>query len=486
MKQVTKLVCVFLSIFTLIGVGYSNITKNVYASAPAIVEYRITGEESKVSLPRISGNKIVYEDSRDGNANIYVADITDPNNVIEKQVTSEPAWQSNPDIYGNIIVWDDMRHDNQHEIYMADISDFNNIIQTRVTNNPGKQNAPDIYENNIAWEDFRNGEPDIYMADVTNKSDIIETQITTDSSAQYAVGIYGNIVVWEDRRNCGLGRNTDIYMTDISDLSHLLETRITSDSINGSYPQVSGNKVIWYDFQGSGDPFYNNDIYVADVSSLDNIKTERITDSEYSQFAAEIDGNVVVWVDQRTGAGKNNIYMADVGDMDSIVETQISSSEKGGYPAISGNKIVWSDVRDDTHSPKYIANIYLATFTYPDTTVPTFSNLPNNNSPINIDNGQFITTNPFIIKVKPTDNVGISNVKFYVDDNLICTATAVDANGVYSCAWDTSKYHSVVKVVAYDTSNNPTELLSRTTLVDPVLYIGQTPALTELPATGKE
>lgn len=109
---------------------------------------------------------------------------------------------------------------------------------------------------------------------------------------------------------------------------------------------------------------------------------------------------------------------------------------------------------------------------------PVFVNLPGSDSSINIAEGQTITVNPYIIRVKPTSDGGISRVLFYVDDILICTATAADANGVYSCSWDTSKYHSVIKVYAYDDLGNRSAVLQRVTVVDPRLY------LIELPATG--
>ncbi len=81
---------------------------------------------------------------------------------------------------------------------------------------------------------------------------------------------------------------------------------------------------------------------------------------------------------------------------------------------------------------------------------PVFSNLPSVSTTVNITEGQNITTNPYTIRVKPTSDIGISKVEFYIDDILICTVTSPDENGIYSCDWDTSLYHSDVKVIAYD------------------------------------
>jgi len=116
---------------------------------------------------------------------------------------------------------------------------------------------------------------------------------------------------------------------------------------------------------------------------------------------------------------------------------------------------------------------------------PVFSNLPDSDTNINIAEDQTITTNPFMIRVKPTDKYGIAKVEFEVDDNLICTDTEADADGVYECAWDTSKYHSAISVTAYDDSGNTT-IIERNTTVDPSLYSTSSAlsGLTELPATG--
>ncbi len=83
---------------------------------------------------------------------------------------------------------------------------------------------------------------------------------------------------------------------------------------------------------------------------------------------------------------------------------------------------------------------------------------------INITEGQTITTNPYTIFVKPTDSNGITKVEFYIDNILICTATTADSNGYYSCQWDTSKYHSDVKIIAYDALGNSTTLNRYTTV----------------------
>lgn len=96
-----------------------------------------------------------------------------------------------------------------------------------------------------------------------------------------------------------------------------------------------------------------------------------------------------------------------------------------------------------------------------DTTSPVFANLPGENVVINLAQNQDISQNPFLIRVRPDDTEngsGVSFVEFYVDDVLICTDTEANADDVYECSWDTLKYHSTVRVVAYDKAGHTSEL----------------------------
>ena len=85
-------------------------------------------------------------------------------------------------------------------------------------------------------------------------------------------------------------------------------------------------------------------------------------------------------------------------------------------------------------------------------------------SSLNLTDNQVITTNPYIITAQVKDTSLVSKVEFYVDDNLIGTSTLPDVEGNYSCAWDTSKYHSLVKIIVYG-SDGTTEEVTRNTSV---------------------
>ncbi len=101
-----------------------------------------------------------------------------------------------------------------------------------------------------------------------------------------------------------------------------------------------------------------------------------------------------------------------------------------------------------------------------DSTLPTFTNLPGLVIPINLTDGQVVSTNPYVINVKPEYDTEVDYVEFYVDGVLICTDNTADSNGIYSCNWDTSLYHSDIQVIAVDTTGNRSVALNRTVTVN--------------------
>ncbi len=103
---------------------------------------------------------------------------------------------------------------------------------------------------------------------------------------------------------------------------------------------------------------------------------------------------------------------------------------------------------------------------------------------VNISENQVIATNPFLITAKAVDDIGVRKVEFYVDDNLIGTSTLPDVEGNYQANWDTSLYHSTVRVVAYDINGNQTEKSVNATVQ--LAQATSDPIVLVLPKTGEE
>ncbi len=148
----------------------------------------------------IGGNLVVWQENWGGadDADIMMLDLGTGDTT---QVTSSLASQSNPATDGIRVVYQDVRHGN-NEIYMYDPATG---TETRITSNPAAQRNPDIWGNVIVWEDERHGNSDIYAYDITTGT---ERRITTSGTNQLQPSIHGNRIVWHDNRN----GNADVYM----------------------------------------------------------------------------------------------------------------------------------------------------------------------------------------------------------------------------------------------------------------------------------
>jgi beta propeller repeat protein len=83
------------------------------------------------------------------------------------QITTNAASQRNSDIFKDKIVWEDGRNLNG-DIYMYDLS---TSTETQITNN-GQSHYPSIYNDRIVWYDYRNGNMDVYMFTLAPTSEL--------------------------------------------------------------------------------------------------------------------------------------------------------------------------------------------------------------------------------------------------------------------------------------------------------------------------
>ncbi len=300
-------------------------------SSSAITETRIT-THGTADNPDIYGNKIVWQDNRAGNWNVYIYDLSAKTEIH----TTNKTDQINPAVYGNLVVWEDERNGG-HDIYVEDVSTKK---QTRITKS-GEAHNPAIYGNRIVWQDERNGISNIYMYDLSAKK---ETQITTSGKA-FDPKIYGDKIVWVDTRDGDYPHN-DIYMYDVSNKN---ETKIsTTEFTSGDHrsPTVYKNKVVWV---GPTNDDYFFGIYVEDISTK---KQNVIIQSTDEIGIPEIYGDNIVYSLALTSSSYPDIYMYNLSTSEI---KKISSSGTAGEPSIYGNKIVWEDWRNEG------SDIYMAT-----------------------------------------------------------------------------------------------------------------------------
>lgn len=242
----------------------------------------ITGTETAAAVtnrdkwnPSIHGSRIAWEEQMSG-SNWDIRSVV-LGGVIESICSA--AWgQYDTAISGNKIVWDDLRNGTDYNVYCYDTLTH---VETPVCTAADDQWTPDISGDIAVWQDWRNPgtAPDIYMKNLTTG---VETAVCTHSSAQWNPRISGNHIVWADFREF----NTQIYGYNLSTGQ---EIALTSDYQDCDYPRIWGNKVV---FKRGASP--NTDIYMTffEPASYESLLLSQAK-SRLDGTAVTVTGNIV-------------------------------------------------------------------------------------------------------------------------------------------------------------------------------------------------
>jgi beta propeller repeat protein len=220
---------------TAVGSGTARIVAVGSGLAPDTVSFtvrfrivHIVDNLASKQSPEIDGNRIVWSDDRNGNADIFVYDLATGQ---ETQVTSHSGRDHNARISGDRIVWQSNR-DNQgnEDIYLYDLS---TSTETRITTSAENQTQPDISGDKIVWIEVSAQGRHVFVRNLTAASDI---QLTTESAPHRGrVRMEGDDVVWEE--------DYDIVAYDLTTNAR---NQITDDPASQTLGDISGNRiVIW-------------------------------------------------------------------------------------------------------------------------------------------------------------------------------------------------------------------------------------------------
>lgn len=306
------------------------------ASLSTGMEIPITTNESTQWTPAISGDRIVWQDFRSGNGEIYLYDLSESTEI---RISTGDAGAGSPAISGDRIVWQDYRDYYTGDIYLYDLSTSSERRIT--TQSDAKRYDPAVSGDRILWREWSptTSKNSLYVYDLLQEEVILTI---TDPANPQGSAISGDLVVWEE--------NADIYMYDLSADPETQPTQITSDAAHQYNPAISGDRIVWWgDREGS-------DIYLYDLSTGTEI---RITtdDGVPVQRAPAISGDRIVWADGRNEIDENgnlDIYMYD---LSTGTETQITTNTSlQAAPDVSGDRIVWEDGRNGND------DIYMYTF----------------------------------------------------------------------------------------------------------------------------
>ena len=220
-------------------------------------EFIVAGMNYSHVEPDVSndGAVIVWESNRDisEDFDIWKYDVADQTESPVAQIAE--SHQRAPAISDAWIVWEDERNGaaDIYGINRGGGSDFSICSDASVGETPAV--SGDI----VVWVDWRNadsGNPDnadIYGYDLDSST---EFPICTNSSEQFRPAVSGRFVVWQDLRNDGGSwTNSDIYGYDLVSQS---EFSVCLAEGNQSLPEIDGRRVVWQDGRRGGG---SSDVY---------------------------------------------------------------------------------------------------------------------------------------------------------------------------------------------------------------------------------
>ncbi|HTY52649.1 MAG TPA: PKD domain-containing protein, partial [Methanomicrobiales archaeon] len=190
---------------------------------------------------------------------------------------------------------------------------------------------PDISGSRIVWQDSNDN--NLRLFDLSTG---IETELTAGSNQHTLPVIDGPLVAW-------LENPFAPYQVTLLNLT-AGTTRILSAS--GYSPDISGDRVIWQDSGGTPG--------IALFNSADGSQGMVVTGPS-DQTQPAISGDMVTWVN---GSSSEQIYgkSLSTGDETLVAQTSCSNPPCIIDTAISGNRVAWSDYRDDFDRDLYFTD----------------------------------------------------------------------------------------------------------------------------------
>jgi len=321
-----------LSLVTLLGLLSLALASSILLASPAFASGPRVIEELPICTvagdqwsPVVSGDSYVWEDTRNGDYDIYGYNVTSGK---ELRVCLAAGDQTEPEISRGVVVWQDNRNGRTNDdIYGYNLTTGRGFA---VCTQDDGQWDPAISRNIVVWQDHRSPADDIYGYNLTTKT---EFPICVAAGYQQAPAISGNIVVWEDYRSdlADSGGSSDIYGYNLATGT---EFPICTDPGNQCDPQISGNIVVWDD-----DNLGEGDIYGC---SLKTKAKFAVCVTAGDQYAPAVSGNIIVWHDWRNVAA--DIYGRDLTTGTEFPVCTVAGAQVG--PGIAGNTVLWADKRD--------------------------------------------------------------------------------------------------------------------------------------------
>lgn len=296
------------------------------ASAVQVYSFPICTDPAGQEWARVSGNTVVWIESRNGNRDVYGYNIQTKTEFPICVTPADEAYPLGLDISGNTVV------------YHRNASGWKDLYGYTL---PAGPEYP-IRMHTADWNNKDRCRVDGGLVVYMSYRSVIGAQL---GGAEFLIcdrvcdnpAVSGNIVVWQEWRNTN---HHDIYGKNVKSGEEFVVCDYTSGNPNTSSktnPAVSGNIVVWQDPRGSDGA---TDIYGKNLATGKEFPI--CTHSGY-QLKPDISGNIVVWVDKRVDGLGQGVYGKNLLTGEEFV---VALSNAVGSVAIDGNIVVWDSSLD--------------------------------------------------------------------------------------------------------------------------------------------
>ncbi|HYV85926.1 MAG TPA: S8 family serine peptidase [Patescibacteria group bacterium] len=331
-----------------------------------------------------------------------IAEVTNANNTanatagvgmmtgfVESVVAAAANSQVVPSLSGDVAVWEDHRNEISFpngDIYAHNFATGQDQIITYdavITANPNDSTRPSISGTGIVWTDTRNGGLDVYYfntATMTLGQEQLLTPYTGSTVYSGWPAISGNRVLYKQLQNYydkdnptatgtlvridlpGLQQTTigsarqfdidaDVVVYSFTDFSvHLLNLASAQDTVIGTGidPAISGHHVTWIGMDAAT-------LHIYDTATGQDLVLAPGPGANRAH--PDVSGDLVTWTERTDfGAGYFSNWTIRSYDIDTGATTIVSSSTVDQFnPSVSGNRIVWHDLRDFSGPDIYAA-----------------------------------------------------------------------------------------------------------------------------------